>query len=329
MDERLTILSRWVGRILGSPAELTPASADASFRRYFRVFGPNGDTYIAMDAPPERESVESFARVAAQFRQVGLNVPVVHALNKQHGFALLSDLGSRTYLSALDEANADGLYTDALDALLRLQTGGLDRLDAFEPYDAEKLTGEMELFRQWFVPYQTSRALTAADHTVINRTFTALAASALEQPRVWVHRDFHSRNLMVTDADNPGVLDFQDAVSGPVTYDLVSLLRDCYIVWPATQVQKWTADYYQRLRPALASSAISRDQFVRWFDWMGVQRHIKVLGIFSRLYHRDGKANYLDDLPVVYDYVREVCGAYRELRPFFNLIESLDVSWTS
>jgi len=329
LDERLNILSRWAEQILGAPVEMAPASADASFRRYFRIFCPSGHTYVAMDAPPAHESVETFARVAARFRDVGLNVPLVYAMDGRQGFALLSDLGSRTYLSAVDESNTDELYADALDCLLRLQTGGLDRLDAFESYDSTKLGQEMELFRQWFVPYRTTRALTADDHEVIDRTFEALTASALEQPRVWVHRDFHSRNLMVTDTDNPGVLDFQDAVTGPVTYDLVSLLRDCYIVWPADRLETWLSAYYGRIGPALPEPARDYARFRRWFDWMGVQRHIKVLGIFSRLFHRDGKAGYLDDLPVVYAYVRDVCARYPELRPFQDLIESMEITWTS
>lgn len=329
MDERLNILSRWIERILGSPVEMQPASADASFRRYFRVFCRNGYTYIAMDAPPEHESVRPFARAAARFTEVGLNVPIVYALDEQRGFALLSDLGSRTYLSAVKNHDAGPLYQDALDALLRLQTGSLDRLGDFEPYDSVKLRQEMELFREWFVPHRTSCKLTAADHETIDETFRILVASALEQPRVWVHRDFHSRNLMVTDYDNPGVLDFQDAVSGPVTYDLVSLLRDCYIVWPAERVEEWLSGHFERIRPALGDGSVSREQFVRWFDWMGVQRHIKVLGIFSRLFHRDGKADYLEDLPVVYAYVRDACGRYRELRPFLDLIESMEITWTS
>lgn len=308
---------------------MQPASADASFRRYFRVFCRNGYTYIAMDAPPEHESVRSFARAAARFTEVGLNVPVVYALNEQRGFALLSDLGSLTYLAAVREHDAGPLYRDALDALLRLQTGSLDRLGELETYDSGKLWQEMELFREWFVPYRTSSALTTTDHDTIDETFRILAASALEQPRVWVHRDFHSRNLMVTDSDNPGVLDFQDAVSGPVTYDLVSLLRDCYVVWPAERVDEWLSDYFDRIRPALGDGTVGREQFVRWFDWMGVQRHIKVLGIFARLFHRDGKADYLEDLPVVYAYVRDVCGEYPELQPFRSLIESMDVEWTS
>lgn len=329
MDERLNILSRWVERILGSPVDMEPASADASFRRYFRVFCPNGYTYVTMDAPPDHESVEAFARAAARFREVGLNVPVVYAMNRQHGFALLSDLGSRTYLSAVAGDDVDGLYQDALDALLRLQTGSLDRLGVFEPYDSAKLMEEMELFRRWFVPYRTSHELTGREQETVDETFRVLTESALAQPRVWVHRDFHSRNLMVTDADNPGVLDFQDAVSGPVTYDLVSLLRDCYVVWPVDRVDEWLTGYFERIQPALPDGGCSREQFIRWFDWMGVQRHIKVLGIFARLFHRDGKADYLDDLPVVYRYVRDVCGRYPELRPFRDLLASMEITWTS
>lgn len=336
MDERLNTLSRWVERIIGSPVVLKPASADASFRRYFRVFCRNQGTYILMDAPPEHESVETFARAAAWLSHAGLNVPAVFTLDKARGFALLSDLGDRTYLDALREVegaagqgDADALYEDALESLWRLQTGGRDRPGTFEPYDAAELTREMELFRQWFVPCRTSHELSADDHDTIDQTFRILASNALEQPRVWVHRDFHSRNLMVTPESNPGVLDFQDAVTGPVTYDLVSLLRDCYITWPPERVERWLNDYYERIRYSVLQGNVDIGRFTQWFDWMGVQRHIKVLGIFSRLYHRDGKAKYLGDLPVVYDYVRVVCGRYEALRPFRNLLESMEIEWTS
>lgn len=329
MDERLNILSRWTESILGSPVNLKPASADASFRRYFRVFGPGADTYIVMDAPPEHESVETFARVAARFKQLGVNVPVVHALDDARGLALLSDMGTQTYLQAINADNADELYEDALDALWRLQIGSRDDLEAFEPYDESKLVAEMELFRQWFIPCRTEHRLSGDDQARIDETFRILARSALEQPRVWVHRDFHSRNLMVTPVDNPGILDFQDAVTGPVTYDLVSLLRDCYVTWPGARVERWMSAYFERIRTAVLGDAVDLEQFTRWFDWMGVQRHIKVLGIFTRLYHRDGKAAYLDDLPVVRDYILDVCGRYRELQPFGDLLVAMDTAWKS
>ena len=329
MDERLNILSRWVEGILGAPVRMEPASADASFRRYFRVFCDGTHTYIAMDAPPERESVETFARTAGQFKQLGLNVPLVFTMDKSQGFALLSDLGTRTYLQAINNDSAERLYGDALDALWRLQTGSRDRLATFERYDSDKLMEEMELFREWFVPHRTSYKLSDADHDTIDQVFRTLTDQALEQPLVWVHRDYHSRNLMVTDSDNPGVLDFQDAVTGPVTYDLVSLLRDCYIAWPAERVERWLKAYFDRIRPVVVPENTGFEQFRRWFDWMGVQRHIKVLGIFSRLFHRDGKTNYLDDLPLVYDYVHTVCREYPELRPFSTLLESMEIRWTS
>lgn len=339
LDERLNILSRWVEELIGSAVELKPASSDASFRRYFRVFCPDERTYIAMDAPPEHESVAIFARAARYLNEAGLNVPVVHSLDESRGFALLSDLGERTYLDVLrrckkenDSRRVDALYDDSLASLHRLQIGGLDRLDAFEPYAAAKLSAEMELFRQWFVPCRTRHELSGDDHALINRTFDLLVASALEQPRVWVHRDFHSRNLMVTDDNNPGVLDFQDAVTGPVTYDLVSLLRDCYITWPADRVDGWLTGYFEHIRCDILPAGMDIERFRRWFDWMGVQRHVKVLGIFSRLYHRDGKADYLDDLPVVEGYVRGICDRYDELRPFGDLLASMapgrEVAWT-
>lgn len=327
MDERLNILSRWTESILGTPVNLEPASADASFRRYFRVFGAGADTYIVMDAPPEHESVETFARAAARFKQLGLNVPVVHALDDDRGLALLSDMGTQTYLQAINADNAAVLYEDALDALWRLQTGSRDQPEAFEPYDEDRLVAEMELFRQWFIPCRANHRLSVSEQAMIDESFRMLARSALEQPRVWVHRDFHSRNLMVTPVDNPGILDFQDAVTGPVTYDLVSLLRDCYVTWPRERVERWKSAYFERIRPTVLGDDVDPAQFTRWFDWMGVQRHIKVLGIFTRLYHRDGKAAYLDDLPVVRDYILDVCGRYPELQPFGNLIASMDSAW--
>jgi len=338
LDERLNILARWVEELIGSAVTMEPASSDASFRRYFRVFCPDERTYIAMDAPPEHESVAIFARAAGYLNEAGLNVPVMHSVDESRGFALLSDLGERTYLDVLrrceqedDWRRVDALYGDALASLHRLQTGGLDHPNAFERYTAAKLTAELELFRQWFVPCRTRHELSGDDHALIDRAFDLLVASALEQPRVWVHRDFHSRNLMVTEDDNPGVLDFQDAVTGPVTYDLASLLRDCYITWPADRVDSWLAGYFERIQRDVLPASVDNDQFRRWFDWMGVQRHVKVLGIFSRLYHRDGKANYLDDLPVVEGYVRGVCDLYDELRPFGALLASMaperEVAW--
>lgn len=336
MDERLNTLSRWVEGFIGSPVELKPASSDASFRRYFRAFCPDGRTYIVMDAPPEHESVGIFARAAGHLAEAGLNVPMVFSLDETLGFALLTDLGDRTYLEALRHGgghDVDALYSDALSALERLQTGGRDHPEVFAPYNAGELNREMELFRQWFIPHRTTRALSRNDHEVIDRTFRLLTTSALEQPQVWVHRDFHSRNLMVTAEDNPGVLDFQDAVTGPVTYDLVSLLRDCYVTWSTDRIDDWLNDYFGRIRGVLLPADTGIEQFRRWFDWMGVQRHIKVLGIFTRLFHRDGKANYLDDLPVVRSYLRDVCGRYEELRPFRDLLESTAAErspdWTS
>lgn len=281
-----------------------------------------------MDAPPVHESVESFVRVAAEFRELGLNVPSVFAVDKQRGFALLSDLGDRTYFDEIDHDNADGLYEDAFEALWQLQSRSRDRLERLAPYDAAKFGSEMDLFRQWFVPHRTSHRLSARDRIVIDDTFELLTNNALEQPRTWVHRDFHSRNLMITPTGSPGLLDFQDAVTGPITYDLVSLLRDCYIVWPTERVEGWLNGYFDRIRAEMPNLDLDPAQFVRWFDWMGVQRHIKVLGIFARLYYRDGKPTYLADLPVVHRYLCEVCSHYRALRPFADLLDSMEISWT-
>ncbi len=319
-DSRLAALTRWVGDDLGfDGARVEPASVDASFRRYFRMTR-GADTFIVMDAPPDKEDVAPFVHVARILAGIGLNVPIVLARDSAQGFLLLSDLGSRQYLDEL-KANrgVDGLYDDALSALVTMQTRGGDAARALPPYDRALLRREMELLPEWFL--NRHLGLTVADHerALLDRLFEALIQAALVQPAAFVHRDYHSRNLLLA-ADNPGILDFQDAVFGPVTYDAVSLLKDCYIAWPRERVCDWLLGYRARLKAEGIDVGADAGEFVRWFDLMGLQRHIKVLGIFARLYYRDGKPGYLQDLPRVLDYARAAAAAYPETAEFFEFV---------
>lgn len=313
VNEREQLMRDWLHAVLPAPLErIAPASSDASFRRYFRVWCL-GQTYIVMDAPPDKEDCRPFIAIAQALRGLGLNAPDVLAEDLAQGWLLLTDLGSRQYLAELAPDSAPALYGDALEALARLQTGGDPGSPLLPPYDAALLHREMALFRDWFLGQQLALELSAEEQHTLEQTFAALAASALAQPQVWVHRDYHSRNLMVTTADNPGVLDFQDAVVGAVTYDLVSLLRDCYIAWPRAQVEGWALGHRARLQALGMTGLDDAAQFLRWFDWMGVQRHLKAIGIFARLNLRDGKAGYLRDIPRTLAYVLEVALDYPEL----------------
>jgi len=300
-DERAEAGHRWSEEQLGPGLEMAPASADASFRRYFRL-RRGGRRWILMDAPPEHEDCRPFVALARALRAIGLNVPEVLAADLERGFLLLTDLGDTPYLAALDPDNADALYGDALAALLRLQRA---RPPAdLPPYDHALLAAELELFPTWFL----GRHLGLTPPPEWPEASAVLIASALEQPRVWVHRDYHSRNLMVSEADNPGILDFQDAVLGPCTYDVVSLLRDCYIAWPEDRVHGWVERYRREAAHlGLLPEGLEAETFHRWFDRMGLQRHLKAIGIFARLHHRDGKPGYLGDIPRTLDYVLRAC----------------------
>ena len=318
MSQRLELLHRWLQHDLGLPAyELTPASSDASFRRYFRV-AFNGESRIVMDAPPEREDIRPFVQIGRMLLEIGLNVPRIKAENIAQGFLLLSDLGQQQYLDALDETTVERLYGDAQGALLTLQACGPQE-EALPPYDEGLLLREMELFREWYLGRHLGLELGPSEQQVLDRAFYLLADSALAQPRAAVHRDFHSRNLMVA-PHNPGILDFQDAVYGPVTYDLVSLLRDCYISWPRQRVEGWALGYHDLALESGILRARDEERFLRWFDWMGVQRHLKASGIFARLNHRDGKSGYLKDIPRTVGYIREVAARYRELADLATLL---------
>jgi N-acetylmuramate 1-kinase len=274
-----------------------------------------------MDAPPDREDSRRFAAIAGALHGLGLNVPEVLEADFEQGFLLLTDLGARTYLAALEERTVDRLYGDALGALVVLQACGPTLDQGLLPaYDRALLLREVELFRHWFLEKYLGLGLDDARQRMLDRTFEWLAKKALEQPQVSVHRDFHSRNLMLTAANNPGILDFQDAVIGPMTYDLVSLLRDCYIGWPRDRVLDWAKAYHEL---ALQSGILREEdeqQFLRWFDWTGVQRHLKATGIFSRLLLRDGKPDYLQDIPRTLGYVVEVSAHYPELGDLRDLL---------
>ena len=320
-DPRLALLRHWLEHGLGwRDSGLAPASADASFRRYFRVTRPDG-TYIAMDAPPDKEDVGPYLKVAAMLLETGVNAPRVLAREARDGFLLLTDLGSVTYLNALeDRSRANALYADAIAALVRIQARGARHAAGLPPYDEKLLRFEMSLFPDWLLQRHLSLELSPREVQVLQTGMDALVANALEQPQVFVHRDYHSRNLMVCPEANPGIIDFQDAVRGGLTYDLVSLLRDSYIAWPQDRVVGWALQF-RRLALA-AGLAAGRDeaQFLRWFDLMGVQRHLKVGGIFARLFHRDGKAGYLADIPRTLQYAVNSCARHADFDELGALI---------
>jgi aminoglycoside/choline kinase family phosphotransferase len=315
LPDRIKQLQRWLQQSCALPGPvLTPASADASFRRYFRVEVDGRGSLIAMDAPPDKEDCRPFVRVAGLMRAAGIHVPEIFAQDLAQGFLLLEDLGSRAYLDALAPDTVERLYGDALQALLRMQAAvpahDLPR------YDHALLLREMRLFDDWLLGRHLGIELTERDRRMLQGVYDLLIRSALAQPVVCVHRDYHSRNLMVVEPNNPGVIDFQDAVAGPETYDLVSLLRDCYVSWPGERVDAWVATYRRE-----AGVSASPDEFLERFDLMGVQRHLKAAGIFARLNHRDGKPGYLADIPRTLGYVVEVAQRRPALAGLAGLIE--------
>jgi N-acetylmuramate 1-kinase len=320
--ERTASLESWIRNQLSDrPFELSPASADASFRRYLRVHLTDGSTLIAMDAPPPQEDCRPFVKVAGLMAQAGLNVPAVLAADLQRGFLLLSDLGSTTYLAALNEDNAERLFDDATGALVQWQLA--TRADSLPPYDDALLRRELELFPQWYLDRHLGLQTTAAQKKTLASLFELLIGGALAQPRVFVHRDFMPRNLMLTEP-NPGVLDFQDAVLGPISYDVVSLLRDAFVSWREEQVLDWTIRYWEKARAAGLPVRQDFGEFYREFEWMGLQRHLKVLGIFARIRYRDGKPGYLEDAPRFLRYAREVAGRYAALSPLLALLDAVE-----
>jgi N-acetylmuramate 1-kinase len=316
-DPRLSKLERWIAGLPGPATErILPASTDASFRRYFRVHR-GGATQIAMDAPPERESLDGWLRVVRILAATGVHVPAVIAVDAEQGFVLMGDLGRQHYLDALGKgADPAPLYADAVDALVRLQSGDPAAAAQLPHYDRELLMRELDLFPEWFLSRHLSLAPDEVERATLAAAFDWLCDEALDQPVVLVHRDYHSRNLLVRAEGNPGIVDFQDAVLGPISYDLASLLKDCYVVWPRKQLLAWLDRYRAQASAAGLPVGADREEFLRWFDRMGLQRHLKVLGIFARLWHRDGKPGYLGDLPRVLDYALEATGAIPELAGF-------------
>jgi aminoglycoside/choline kinase family phosphotransferase len=308
----------WAQKALDDPqAELERASADASFRSYWRSFS-GGKTWIVMDAPPDKEDIRPWLEIAQRLTRAGLHAPDIRAFDAELGFILMADLGNRLYLPELNEQSVDVLYADAMQALLKMSAQiACDDLPA---YDENRLIAEMELMPEWFLQRHLAYTPECEEWDVLESAFRYLATHAQMQPQVFVHRDYHSRNLLILDENNPGILDFQDAVKGPITYDLVSLLRDCYIAWPEHRIDTWVESY--RLDCVKAGLVrVDAATFKRGFDLMGLQRHLKVLGIFCRLWYRDGKASYLNDLPLVWQYTRHVGLRYPETVPLIHLLE--------
>lgn len=322
-DRRLTALKQFGAQALGiSDFDWAPASSDASFRRYFRIEGTQG-SWIVMDAPPGKEDLGLFVKVARRFATLGLHVPKVLACDLEAGFCLLSDLGRRPYLDELNETTVERLYGDALGALVVLQNGTFSDPEFLPPYSGELFRKEMGLFPTWYLGRHLGIELSDHDLHLLAATSEHLITAALAQPQVWVHRDYHSRNLMVHPRHNPGILDFQDAVCGPITYDLVSLLKDCYIAWPRSRVIEWVKGYCQLARESGIHRCDDDDMFIEWFDKMGIQRHLKVAGIFARLHWRDRKSAYLGDLPLTMRYLREASAEYPDLKELHALLCAL------
>ncbi|PLK50072.1 aminoglycoside phosphotransferase family protein [Uliginosibacterium sp. TH139] len=320
--ERLQQIHAWLEKCLpGKRFSLAPASADASFRRYFRATLEDGSTHIVMDAPPSHEDCRPYLKVARLFHDAGVHVPEVFAEDLEQGFLLLSDLGGNTYLSALTPANANELYADALGALAAIQRAS--RPGVLPEYDHALLLRELMLFPEWYVARHKGVSLSDAEMAELLKVFETIMAVNLAEPQVFVHRDYHCRNLMAS-SPNPGVLDFQDAVYGPLTYDLASLFKDAYIHWDEEQTLDWLVRYWEIGRQLGLPVRPDFNDFHRDYEFMGAQRHIKVLGIFARLYHRDGKDGYLKDMPLVMLYLKATCRRYRELKPLLRLLERLE-----
>ncbi len=338
MDDRFDRMQTWLSRlsILTNTGFSTPesASSDASFRRYFRInlrepaaseasSLHSQKSLIIMDAPPEHEDCTAFISIAKSFKGIGLNVPVVLAENLAEGFLLLTDLGSQTYLSVLNDQNADGLYRDALSALVTLQTKDAQLADTLPDYSRELITSEMSLFDDWLGKEFLGVSMDNLQTSAWKDLQASLKQSIVRQPKTVVHRDYHSRNLMFLEQGNPGILDFQDAVKGPLTYDAVSLLRDCYITWPAERIEEWQREYFLMLTQ---KGQLTKDEwqgFQQSMDLMGIQRHLKAAGIFARLSIRDGKTNYIDDIPATLMHILNVAVHYPEMKFLVDWIENV------
>ena len=322
------LVTDWVAsRFPGQTVGITPASADASFRRYFRLTLPDGSTRILMDAPPEKEDCKPFIHVAGLLAKANLAAPRVLDQDLDNGFLVLTDLGRIGYLEALnaDLSLADLLIRPVLDVLVKWQQASTAA--TLPPYDATLLRRELDLFPEWFIGRHLSIQLDDNEKIMLDRTFKFLINSALAQPKVFVHRDFMPRNLMVVESAEtltPGIIDFQDAVYGPITYDVVSLFRDAFISWDEEQEIDWVVRYWEKARAAGLPVREDFGAFWREYELMGLQRHLKVFGIFCRLNYRDGKDKYLDDLPRFINYAKKTASRYVQLKPLLNLLDKLD-----
>jgi len=317
MDIRLNLIKDWLNNDLQLIINnIAPASADASFRRYFRA-ETNKGVFIIMDAPPEKESIDDFINISNALCSIGVHAPEIKAKDIKQGFLLLEDLGTTTYLDAL-KASPDTLYSAAIDSLIKIQQGPLKSDLNVPEYDAQKLEQEMNLFEEWYLGKHLNLTLDSNMQAEWQTCKSTLIEACLEQPQTWVHRDYHSRNLMVTEQDSPGVIDFQDMVIGPISYDLASIFKDCYIEWPRQQQLFWLEEYRVKANKTLTSNVapLEQDKLIKWFDLTALQRHLKVLGIFCRLSYRDGKDQYLQDLPLVAKYTLEALSLYPEFDSF-------------
>jgi aminoglycoside/choline kinase family phosphotransferase len=317
-------ITEWLNNILKNQEyTIKPASSDASFRRYFRIVSSN-QSYILMDAPPEKENSKPFVEIANVLFNAGLNVPKIHKADLKKGFLLLSDLGNKTYLDELNQQNASLLYRDAYLALIKIQKNA--DTQSLKPYNDSLLMKELSLFPDWYLKLHKSYQMNDSEKNILGLTFDLLIKNINSHTQVFVHRDFHSRNLMFCNGDlgeNPGILDFQDAVKGSIVYDLVSLFKDAYIVWKEEEIMDWLIRYWEKAKQNKLKVQDDFAEFYRDFEWMGVQRHLKVLGIFARLNYRDHKANYLSDLPAVENYLRRACERYKDLHPLLKLMNKL------
>jgi aminoglycoside/choline kinase family phosphotransferase len=328
-SDRIAAIHAWLATITAPSLQLgtmRPASADASFRRYFRIDGNDGQSYIVMDAPQPVEDVRPFIQIAELFAQINLTVPKVLAQDIPKGLLLLTDLGTQMYFAALkggeENTSTHSLYMDAIDSLVQLQSHS--QAEVLPEYDRAFLLRELMIFPEWYINKHLGVTLDAEQNASLLNVFDALLANIVAQPQVYVHRDYHSRNLMVMEQGNPGILDFQGALYGPITYDLVSLLRDAYIQWDEEKVLDWAIRYWEKARRAGLPVTPDFDQFYRDFEFMGLQRHIKILGIFARLAHRDGKEAYLNDIPLVMSYVRKTAQRYNILIPLLRLLDVIE-----
>jgi len=320
--QRQQMLTEWLQSLFPDKKfKISVASADASFRRYFRATFSDDSNRIVMDAPPTHEDCRPFVHIAHLLEDAGAHVPHIYAQNLEQGFLLLSDLGDTTYAQAIKPANAKQLYGAATDALLKIQLAS--KSSELPPYDEALLRRELNLFPEWYITKHLGVTLNEKQNAKLEEVFARILANNLAQPCVYVHRDYHSRNLMYVPDNNPGILDFQDAVYGPITYDLASLFKDAYIKWEEAEIMDWLILYWEKARKAGLPVREDFGEFYRDYEWMGVQRHIKVLGIFARLAHRDGKDSYLKDMPLVFEYLHKASARYIDLKPLLNLLDEL------